>query len=67
MPSYSPKCRPTNQCTRIAKRRLIESGWALRRGVSIASGIAGPQSRDFKRWAGSSEKSEIITGARGAG
>jgi hypothetical protein len=23
-----PKIRPTNQCTRIAKRRLIEIGWA---------------------------------------
>ena len=25
---YSPAGRPTNQCTRIAMRRLLETGWA---------------------------------------
>jgi hypothetical protein len=31
------RCRPTNQCTRIAKQRLIETGWAC--GVTLASKV----------------------------
>jgi len=36
----SPKSHPTNQCTRIAKLRLIETGWAY--GGVLALKVALP-------------------------
>jgi len=34
-----------------AMRRFFEIGWACGRRVGVESSFAGPQSRDFKRWA----------------
>ncbi len=43
----SNEVRPTNQCTRIAKRRLIETDWAYGVTFGLEGGFAGPQSPDF--------------------
>jgi hypothetical protein len=40
----------TNQCTRIAKRSLIETRWACEVAFGVEVGFAGPQSRDFRRY-----------------
>jgi hypothetical protein len=39
-----------NQCTRIAKRHFYNGYLPAKKWV-IATSIASPQSRDFKRWA----------------
>jgi len=46
---WPQRCRPTNQCTRIATARFY-NGYALAKKWVIVATIAHPQSRDFKRY-----------------